>query len=74
LWVGNRSFLKLRTLEVYYNLPASLLQATKYISNAKLYVRGVDLLCIGKVGDSDPEAVGFNPLNRSVALGLSVTF
>lgn len=74
LWVENRSFLKLRTLEVYYNLPASLLQATKYISNAKLYVRGVDLLCIGKVGDSDPEAVGFNPLNRSVALGLSVTF
>ena len=74
LWVESRSFLKLRTLEVYYNLPASLLQATKYISNAKLYVRGVDLLCIGKAGDSDPEAIGFSPLTKSVALGLSVTF
>lgn len=74
LWLEDRSFMKLRTLEVYYNLPASVLQATKIVSAAKLYVRGVDLFCIGKAGDSDPEAIGINPLNRSVALGLSVTF
>ena len=43
------SFLKLRNVEVYYNFPKSLLGATKFINNAKLYVRGVDLLCFDHI-------------------------
>ena len=74
LWLANRSFLKLRNLEVYYNLPKSLLEATKIVNGAKLYVRGVDLFCIDKLDESDPEAYGINPLTKSIALGLSVTF
>ena len=74
LWLANRSFLKLRNLEVYYNLPKSLLEATKIVNGAKLYVRGVDLFCIDKIDESDPEAYGINPLNKSIALGISVTF
>ena len=34
----------------YYNFPKSLLGATKFINNAKLYVRGVDLLCFDQIG------------------------
>ena len=74
LWLADRSFLKLRNLEVYYNLPQSLLEKTRIVSGAKVYVRGVDLLCFSHIDENDPEALGINPVNRSVALGLSVTF
>ena len=74
LWLADRSFLKLRNLEVYYNLPQSLLEKTKIVNGAKLYVRGVDLFCFDHIDENDPEAYGINPVNKSVALGLSVTF
>lgn len=74
LWLASRSFLKLRDLEVYYKLPISVLEKTKIISGAKIYVRGVDLLCFDSIEENDPEALGVYPVNRSVALGLSITF
>lgn len=74
LWLEDRSFLKLRDLEVYYNLPKSLLQKTKFVNGAKIYVRGVDLFSIDSIDENDPEALGIYPVNRSVALGMSVTF
>lgn len=74
LWLEDRSFLKLRDLEVYYNLPKSLLQKTKIVNGAKIYVRGVDLFSIDSIDENDPEALGIYPVNRSVALGMSVTF
>lgn len=74
LWLEDRSFLKLRDLEVYYNLPKTLLAKTGFVNGAKVYVRGVDLFCIDHIDESDPEAIGIYPVNRSVALGLSVTF
>lgn len=74
LWLEDRSFLKLRNLEVYYNLPSSLLDKTKILNAAKLYVRGVNLLSIDHIKGNAPEALGVYPVNRSVALGLSVSF
>jgi len=74
LWLVDRSFLKLRNIEVYYNLPQSLLAKTKVVNGAKLYIRGVDLLCFSHLEKSDPEAYGVMPLNKSIAVGLSVIF
>ncbi|WP_195208411.1 MULTISPECIES: SusC/RagA family TonB-linked outer membrane protein [Bacteroides] len=74
LWLADRSFLKLRNLEVYYKLPASWLKKTKIVNAAKLYVRGIDLFCFDHIDENDPEAYGINPMTKSVALGLSVTF
>jgi TonB-linked SusC/RagA family outer membrane protein len=75
VWLADRSFLKLRNLEVYYNFPAQLLSSTKFINAAKLYVRGIDLFSLDHLDVSDPESYGAsNPLNRSLVLGLSVTF
>lgn len=75
IWLADRSFLKLRNVEVYYNFPKSLLGATKFINNAKLYVRGVDLLCFDHIKESDPECYGATyPVNRSVSLGLVLGF
>lgn len=75
LWMFDRSFFKLRNIEVYYNFPKALLSKTKCLNAAKLYVRGVDLFSIDHLDVSDPEVYGAtNPLNRSVVAGLSVTF
>lgn len=75
LWMFDRSFFKLRNIEVYYNFPKALLAKTKLLNAAKLYVRGVDLFSFDHLDESDPEVFGAtNPLNRSIVAGLSVTF
>jgi TonB-linked SusC/RagA family outer membrane protein len=75
VWLADRSFLKLRNLEVYYNLPEKLLKNTKIVNAAKIYLRGIDLFSLDHLSVSDPESYGAtNPLNRSVVAGLSVTF
>lgn len=75
IWLADRSFLKLRNVELYYKLPKSLLDKTKIVGSAKLYVRGTDLLCFDHLDVSDPESYGAtNPLNRSVIVGLTIGF
>lgn len=75
LWMFDRSFFKLRNIEVYYNFPKAMLAKTKLLNAAKLYVRGVDLFSFDHLDESDPEVFGAtNPLNRSIVAGLSVIF
>ena len=74
LWLADRSFLKLRNCEVYYKLPSSWLSKC-WMKNAKVYVRGVDLLCFDGMDHLDPEAMNNSyPATRSVHVGLSVGF
>ncbi len=84
-WQRNRSYLKLRNVELYYNFSKSLLKKTGFINGAKVYVRGVDLLCLSTGGhniienrqlrDLDPEATGIDaPLSRQVVVGVKLTF
>ena len=45
------------------------------MKNAKVYVRGVDLLCFDGIDHLDPEAMNNSyPATRSVHVGLSVGF
>lgn len=74
LWLADRSFLKLRNCEVYYKLPSSWLNRF-WVKNAKVYVRGVDLLCFDSIDQLDPEAMNNSyPATRSIHVGLSVGF
>lgn len=74
LWLADRSFLKLRNCEVYYKLPSSWLNRF-WVKNAKVYVRGVDLLCFDSIDQLDPEAMNNSyPTTRSIHVGLSVGF
>ena len=58
-----------------YRFPKSLLQKTHFIGDAKLYARGVDLLCLDHIDVTDPEAYGAtNPLNKSLVVGLQIGF
>ena len=74
LWLADRPFLKLRNCEVYYKLPSSWLNRF-WVKNAKVYVRGVDLLCFDSIDQLDPEAMNSSyPATRSIHVGLSVGF
>lgn len=74
LWLADRSFLKLRNCEVYYKFPSSWLNRF-WVKNAKVYVRGVDLLCFDSIDQLDPEAMNSSyPATRSIHVGLSVGF
>jgi hypothetical protein len=45
------------------------------MNGAKLYVRGVDLLCFDHIDEADPENYGVAaPLNKSVVLGVQLSF
>ena len=73
LWLADRSFLKLRNCEVYYKLPTAWLEKI-HLKQAKVYVRGVDLVSWDSIDLTDPEAMGNHvwPATRSVHVGLSV--
>ncbi|MDO4163234.1 MAG: SusC/RagA family TonB-linked outer membrane protein [Bacteroides sp.] len=75
LWLADRSFLKLRSVELYYNFPDRLLKKTGFLNKARIYVRGVDLLCFDHIKIADPEVYGAtDPVTRSIVTGLSVSF
>ncbi len=79
-WQRDRSYLKLRNIELYYNFSKSLLAKTGFINGAKIYVRGVDLCNIATGGKNkletlDPEATGVvPPLSRQIVVGVKLTF
>ena len=74
-WQRDRSFLKLRNVEVYYNLPKTLMEQTGFIKTAKVYLRGVDLFCADHLDEADAESYGVSaPLNRSIVAGVALSF
>ena len=75
-FVENGSYLKLRTLQFGYNVPASFLSKFK-MSSARVYVSGQNLLTIKSKSLTcpDPENPDWNyPLATSVSFGLQVSF
>ncbi len=75
LWLVDRSYLKLRNVEVYYKLPEALLQHTKIVNEATVYLRGIDLFCWDNVPCGNAESYGQKqPLTRSVVAGVKLTF
>ena len=74
VFLADRSFLKLRNVEVYYNFPTALLERTHFINGIKIYVSGNDLFCWDKLPVSDAEAYGTAQLFRSIVAGVRLTF
>ena len=74
IWYRNVSWLKLRDCELYYKLPASLVNRMK-VSSAKLFVQGENLLSFGNISCLDAENLNTGyPVMKAVTLGLSVVF
>lgn len=76
LWIADASYLKLRTLEVFYNLPQSWVSKVPGVEQARFFVRGHDLFSLNHLdGVCDPEAVGAtHPLMRQYTFGVNLRF
>ena len=76
-WLRDASFLRLKTLELTYSLPTSLVSKIS-CSNIRVYVSGFNLLLFDKVKDYDPEIVNglgiFYPATKVYNMGVRVTF
>ncbi len=83
-YVEDGSFFRLRSLQIGYTLPKDLMQRLK-ISNARIYVQGVNLFTITKYSGLDPDVnntadtafgidLGNNPLVKTYMVGLNVGF
>lgn len=74
IWVQDGSYLKLRRLEVYYNLPKKLLSSLN-MQDATFYVRGMNLFSIDDVDMMDPEEIRMvYPTLKSFHLGMKLSF
>lgn len=75
LWVADGSFLKLRTLELYYQIPDKMMQRVRGIKKAKVFARAHDLFTLDKIKIADPEAMGTNhPLMTQYTFGVNLSF
>lgn len=75
-YVENGSYLKLRTLQLGYNLPAKLLKKLM-LTKARIYFSGQNLLTLksSSLTCSDPENPNWNyPLAASLSFGLQLGF
>lgn len=73
-WIEDGSYLKLRTAEVYYQLPEKSIERLK-LSKARIFVRGMDLFSIDKVKVMDPEELSTGyPTLTTYYLGINVAF
>lgn len=75
-FVENGSYLKLRTLQVGYTFPSSLISKLK-MTSARVYLSGQNLLTLksSSLTCPDPENPDWNyPLSTSVSFGLQLSF
>lgn len=81
-WTRNSSFVKLRNLQIGYNLPSSIVNNLK-IKKLRLYVTGENLLHLSNIKDLDPEFAHGDPFafsafsypsSRFYSTGINITF
>lgn len=80
-WLNNASYLRLKSIELAYNLPASWLKNT-CISNVRLSLSGYNLLTFNGIRNIDPEtqenSQGWSawntPQSKVYNFGINVTF
>ena len=74
IWYRNVSWLKLRDCEVYYKLPASVIESLR-MTEARIYIQGQNLLSFDNIDAMDAENLNTGyPVMKSVNFGLSVQF
>jgi TonB-linked SusC/RagA family outer membrane protein len=74
VWLASRDYIKLRNIEIAYNLPEKLIQKMN-LSKLKIYVSGNDLFTYAReLKHIDPETLSYYPAMKSVNLGLNFSF
>ncbi len=76
-WLVSGNHFRLKNVELAYTLPSKYARNI-FVSNAKVFVRGKNLLMISKFKNSDPEYMGAGytdyPLFREFSMGLNFSF
>jgi TonB-linked SusC/RagA family outer membrane protein len=77
--IEDASFIRLKGLTVGYNVPQTVVKKSKFMTSAKFYVTGRNLMTITNYTGPDPEidsniTLGANPNTRQVAVGLDIQF
>lgn len=76
-WLRNSTYVRLKTLELSYNLPRNFLQKLK-IQSMRLYLNGQNLFTIDNVKWADPEntsnSESYYPQSKIYNLGINLTF
>ncbi len=73
LWLENGSFLKLRRLELRYDLPESIFSNSS-VKGIQIYLRGSNLMSIDNIKNGDPENLNSVPSTSMKNIGLKLTF
>ncbi|MBC7650747.1 MAG: TonB-dependent receptor, partial [Deinococcales bacterium] len=74
LWQRDGSFVKLRSAEIGYSLPAKLIAKVK-LEQARFFVNGNNLFCIDHISYGDPESLGTGyPSLRTITFGARIQF
>ena len=71
-------YVRLKNIELGYNLPQSIIGKVNFFQNLRVYVNGLNVFTIDKHGIFDPEATNgagtYYPQARVINTGLSLTF
>lgn len=74
IWLVDKSFIKLRSLQIFYELPDHLVDRIK-MDDIRLMIEGHNLLSIDDIPVGNPESLGTGyPILRSYSLGVEVVF
>lgn len=74
-WLRNSSFLRLKSLEIGYTFPKSLVSKIN-VDNLRIYVNGTNLFTLDSFKVADPEVGSITeyPLQRMLNFGVNLTF
>ncbi|WP_373551916.1 SusC/RagA family TonB-linked outer membrane protein [Haliscomenobacter sp.] len=70
-WQRDGSFVKLRSAEIGYSLPAQLTDKVR-ISSARIFINGTNLFSWDNIEYGDPESLTGYPVMRTLTLGLNI--
>jgi len=70
-WQRDGSFIKLRSAEIGYTLPASVSNVVR-IQTARVFINGTNLFSLDRVPYGDPEALTGYPVIRTLTVGLKL--
>ena len=70
-WQRDGSFVKLRSAEIGYALPAQLTDKVR-ISSARIFINGTNLFSWDNIEYGDPESLTGYPVMRTLTLGLNI--
>lgn len=77
-WIVDGSYLRLKNAQISYTIPQSTLKRYTSLSRVTLYVAGTNLFTLSAFKYLDPEnpgiANGYYPQQRTVSLGMNITF